>query len=145
MAKPITVDVSVLVMKEGKILLGQRKKSRENRKGYKIWEFPGGAMKSRESFKRCGLRETKQETGLVVKIIDETPAAVTNDLYKTGAHEVTVYLRATYVNGKPKVKEPKIFKRWEWFPWDEFPENLSTSLKNLLLQGYNPFIEYESR
>lgn len=149
--KLVHVDVSTIVTKrnqEGKIeiLLGERKKSRENKKGYRIWELPGGALEYGESFHQCGLRETKEETGLNVELIDKTPITYTVDIYKQKkAHEITFYFRAQYTNGKPKIKgkEKKFFNKWEWFTQEELPSKISTSLKNLIESGYDLFKDYE--
>jgi 8-oxo-dGTP diphosphatase len=140
--KLVHVDVSVIVMKEDKLLLGERKKSRENRKGYRIWELPVGALEVGESFSDCGHRETKEETGLDVDIADEEPFTYLNVKYpRKKAQEVVFYYRANYTNGEPKIsgREKKIFSRWEWFSRDELPSKLSTSLRNLINEGYELF------
>ena len=33
-----------------------------------IWEFPSGKKENNETFKQAAIRETKEETGLVVEI-----------------------------------------------------------------------------
>ena len=56
------IGISVLVMKEGKLLLGKRKGSH----GEGEYASPGGHLEHLESFATCALRETMEETGLVI-------------------------------------------------------------------------------
>ncbi|MFH1500359.1 MAG: NUDIX domain-containing protein [archaeon] len=63
-AKP-RLGSAVLVVKDGKFLLGKRNK--ENYKDY--WVIPGGGVKYGELIRDAALREIKEETNLDVDII----------------------------------------------------------------------------
>lgn len=130
------VGLGVIVIKENKVLLGKR----IGASGKGTWCFPGGHLEYFESFAECAVRETKEETGLDIKLINEIPAAITNDCnIIENSHYVTLYLMAKYISDKPKVAEPDKFERWEWYRWNSFPIPLFLPVQNLIKQGYNPF------
>ena len=129
------VGIGVIVLKEKKVLLGKRRNSH----GAGTWSFPGGNLEYFESFGKCVLREVKEETGLDVRLIDEFPIATTNDFFEEEKHYVTLYLRAAYLQGEPRVIEPDKCERWGWYSWNNFPKPLFLPVLNLLKQGYNPF------
>lgn len=52
------VGVGIMVMKNGKVLLGKRKGSHGTGK----YAWPGGHMEHMESFEECAKREVREET-----------------------------------------------------------------------------------
>ena len=135
------VGLSVILMKDDKVLLGKRKGSH----GAGTWAFPGGHIELYEEFEFCAERELEEETGLIhndYNLIDLRPSAVTNDFFKSvKKHYVTLFIRAKYKSGKIKNMEPDRCEKWKWFKWgyDEMPSGLFMPVRNLLNQGYNPF------
>ena len=69
-------------------------------------------------------------------ITNVTHGPYTNDI-AYGQHYVTLYM-ISEAEGEPRVMEPDKCERWEWFEWDELPEPLFTSFRNLLESGYSP-------
>ena len=136
--KPL-VGIALIIIKDKKdVLLGKRKGSH----GEGTWSFPGGHLKYCESIERCSRRESKEETGLTeanIKLIDKRPHTITEDLFPEGLHYITLYLRAKYLNGFPKVIEPDKCEIWKWFSWGNLPSPLFLPIRNLIKQGYNPF------
>lgn len=127
------IGVGVMVIRNKKILLGQRKNSH----GDKTWSFPGGHLELNEKIKDCAIRETKEETGL--KITNIKLATFTNDIFKKeGKHYVTLFVVAHAKSGQPKVMEPDKCEKWGWFEWNNLPKPLFLPIKNLLKQRYNP-------
>ena len=71
-----SVGVAVIVIKNGKVLLGKRKGSH----GSGSWAFPGGHLEMNESIEACARREVFEETGISIHNIRY--AAFTNDIFK---------------------------------------------------------------
>ena len=129
------VGLAVIILKKDEVLLGQRQGSH----GAGTWAFPGGHLEYFESFKECAIREVKEETGLNIKLIDKNPVAATNDLFiKEKKHYITLFLRAEYQGGTPKIMEPEKCSEWKWFKWYQMPHNTMIPINNLI-KFYNPF------
>jgi len=128
------VGLGVLIMKEGKVLLGKRK----NAHGDGDWCFPGGHLEAEESWEDCARRETKEEAGIEIKNLRFGTA--TNDIFeKEGKHYVTIIMLADYASGEVTLCEPEKCEKWEWFSWDALPTPLFVPQQNLLKQKFNPF------
>ena len=130
------VGVAVIVIENGKVLLGKRLNSH----GSGTWAFPGGHLEFGESIELCAKREVFEETGLSIKNIQRV--AYTNDIFKEEKkHYVTLFVVSEYDFGDLQIKELDKCEKWDWFNWNEFSEPLFLSLKNLLGQEFNP-IDY---
>ncbi|MBU1706255.1 NUDIX domain-containing protein [Patescibacteria group bacterium] len=130
------VGVGVMIIKNGKVLLGKRK----NAHGEGAWCFPGGHLEFGESWKECAIRETKEEVGIKIKNVRF--ATATNDLFsKEDKHYITIFMLADYVSGEVKLLEPDKCEKWDWFEWkkDKLPKPLFVPQKNLLVQKFDPF------
>lgn len=127
------VGVGVIVIKNGKILLGKRK----NAHGEGTWCFPGGHLKFNESWEDCALRETIEETAITIKNIRFGTA--TNDIFQAEEkHYITIFMLSDYDSGEVKVMEPEKCERWDWFEWDKLPQPLFIPIQNLQKRSYNP-------
>ena len=126
------VGVAVLILRDGKVLLGQRQGSH----GADTWAPPGGHLEFGETVEACARRETLEETGLV---IDELrPGPYTNDLFPAeGKHYITLFVVADSAIGEPELREPTKCFGWEWFAWAELPEPLFLPMVNLQRQGFH--------
>jgi len=114
-----SIGVGVLIVKDGKILLGKRK----GVCGDGLWSFPGGHLEWNESIESCAQREVLEETGLTISL----PKKVTfiNDIFlKEDKHYVTFYMIAEWVKGEATNMEPDKCEGWEWFSVDNLPEPL---------------------
>lgn len=128
------VGIGVIIIKDGKILLGQRK----NAHGEGSWCPPGGHLEFGETWEKCAERETEEETGLKIKNIRFGTA--TNDIFaQEQKHYITVHMLADYDAGEAEIREPDKCERWEWFKWSELPQPLFVPTQNLLKKGYDPF------
>jgi 8-oxo-dGTP diphosphatase len=56
------VGIGVMILKDGKVLLGKRKGSH----GAGEYAFPGGHLEYMESFDDCARRETREECGIEI-------------------------------------------------------------------------------
>lgn len=127
------VGVGVIVVKDGRVLIGKRKGAH----GEDTWSFPGGHLEFGETWEECAVREAREEAGL--EIADVSFAAATNDIMPAdGKHYITIYMLARRHAGEVLLCEPDRCERWEWRMWDDLPQPLFIPLQNLLRSGYRP-------
>ena len=127
------IGIGVIVIKNGKVLLGKRK----NAHGEGSWSFPGGHLEFNETWKECARRETFEETGILINNIRF--AAATNDIFKKEKkHYITLMMVGEYASGKVKLMEPDKCEKWEWFDWHNLPEPLFLPIRNLRKTDFNP-------
>ena len=125
------IGVAVIVIKNGKILLGKRKNSH----GDGTWAFPGGHLEFSESIKDCARREIFEETGIQIKNLRYGP--YTNDIFeREDKHYVTLFVLADYAAGIPAVKEPHKCEEWQWHHWPPQVKPHFLPIVNLLKQDY---------
>ena len=104
------IGIGVIVVKDGKVLLGKRK----NAHGEGSWSFPGGHLEFNETWKECARRETFEETGILIKNIRF--ATATNDIFlMEKKHYIILMMVCEYASGKVKVKEHDKCEIWDWF------------------------------
>ena len=127
----------VLLMKNGKILLGHRNDDAEKASSYLhgegTWTMPGGSLKFQEDLKEAALREVLEETGIFLKSEDLKIVSVTNDRVSDN-HFVTIGWACKEVpnNQEPRVMEPDEITEWKWFDIKELPKPLYKSSEKLL-------------
>jgi len=123
----IGVGIGILVFRDDKILLGDRKN-----KKHLGWAPPGGHLEEGESFEECAARELREEIGMRAEKFKV--AGVTNDLFPSGDHYVTIYLKAGNFSGELKNREPHYQGDWTWFSFNALPKPLFMPFENLLKQ-----------
>tara|TARA_Y100001956_G_C4105202_1_gene179616 strand:+ start:871 stop:1296 length:426 start_codon:yes stop_codon:yes gene_type:complete len=125
--KEVRVGVAAVILREGRVLLGERIGSH----GSHTWATPGGHLEMGESIEACAKRETFEETGLVIESFKNL--TFTNDIFeKEGKHYVTLFVVGSCSSGEPQITEPDKCKQWKWFDLEELPEPLFLPLTNLL-------------
>ncbi len=112
------VGIGVMILKDGKVLLGKRKGSH----GEGEYSFPGGHLEYMESFEDCARREIAEECGIEVKNIRFQLLA--NVIKYAPKHYVHIGMIADYKSGKPKVLEPEKCESWDWYSMDDLPQPL---------------------
>lgn len=121
------VGVAILIKnKQGQILLGQRK----SKLGNLTFAPPGGKLEKGETIEDCIIRETKEETGMILS--DMKFNCITNDVFEDGNHFVTIYMDALKIHGFPTVMEPDKCVEWKYFNLDNLPDNLFLCFKNFI-------------
>ncbi len=132
----IKVGVGVLILRDGKVLLGERKGSH----GEGTWALPGGHLEFGETITECAAREVLEETGLSIKNIGH--AGFTTDIFSDLEKQyVTLFAIAHNPIGDPETLEPNKCAGWHWFSWDTLPRPLFAPLESLIAQGYVPDTE----
>lgn len=118
----VQVGVGVMVMKNGKVLLGKRNGS--HGKGEYAW--PGGHMEYMESFEQVAKREVKEETGMEIENIRFL--RLYNLKEYAPKHYVDIGLIADWKSGEPQVIEPEKCEGWDWYPIDALPQPLFSTI-----------------
>ena len=118
------VGVGVLILREGKLLLGRRKGSH----GAGDWSAPGGHLEFGESPEDCAQREVLAETGLVIGKLHN--AALVSDIFPdVNMHYITLLLVAHESQGEPQLMEPEKCEGWQWFEPNALPQPLFAPLR----------------
>jgi 8-oxo-dGTP diphosphatase len=115
----------VMILKEGKVLLGHRNEDPEKASsllhGQGTWTMPGGKLHFQENLKEGAIREVFEETGIKVKNLKVI--SVSNDIV-SDAHFVTIGFLAEEFEGEAKVMEPEEIIEWKWFDLNSLPSPL---------------------
>ena len=109
------VGVGVLIVKDGRILLGKRRGSA----GEGEYACPGGNLEHMESIAACAARETAEETGLEIGNV-RLLCAVNVTAYG-GRHYVSLMMAADWIAGEPLALEPEKCDGWEWHDQERPP------------------------
>ena len=134
------VGVGVLVVREGRVLLGQRKGSH----GAGTWALPGGHLEFGETVAQCAIREALEETGLDIGTV--TPGPYTSDVFRAeGKHYVTLFVIAHSAAGEPILCEPDKCSEWRWCRWPDLPTPLFPPVATLHSTGFVPDFNGASR
>ena len=128
--KVVKVGVGLYIFNsQHQLLLGLRK----SKHGEGTWCPPGGHLEYGESFEQAAVRETKEETGMLIDENQTTVAGVTNDFFaESGKHYITVHLIVKNIDGNPQVCEPDKCAEWHWFSLENLPEKLFLPAKQFL-------------
>lgn len=127
MSQNVQVGVGTLILRNNRILLGQRMGAH----GAETWAPPGGHLEFGEALEDCAIREVLEETALTIDAISKL--GVTNDVFeKEQKHYITVFMLAKCDEGEPQVMEPEKCRQWSWFALDNLPHPLFLPLDNFL-------------
>src|SRR3989338_3561681 len=120
--KRVGVGFGVMMMRNGKILLGKRhddpEKASSELNGAGTLTMPGGKMDFGETFEEGAKREVLEETGIAINTLQVI--CINQDMVKT-AHFVTIGLFSDDFSGEPQVMEPDEITEWRWFSIDNLP------------------------
>jgi ADP-ribose pyrophosphatase YjhB (NUDIX family) len=107
--------VSILVVDEGRVLLGKRGGS----PGKGTWSLPSGYIDYEEDFLTTAIRETKEETGLDIKV--DSIINVVSSFVSPRFHFLGIYVVARVIGGKLEAGDD--LEAVEWFlPEGPLPE-----------------------
>ena len=124
--------VGVLVVRDGKILMGRRTSSH----GHGTWSPPGGKAEPGETDEETARRELVEETGLVGAV--PRVVAETVDAFPSGVTWLTRWVVMEWVSGEPQVLEPDEVDSWGWYAWDRLPAPLFLPMASLVATGFDP-------
>lgn len=120
--KRVGAGLGVILIKEGKILLGMRHpdpdKADSAFRSSGEWCLPGGKIDFGETLEEGAMREVKEETGIIIK--DPQVISIHN-CKNEHAHFLTAGLIAKEWEGEAKVMEPDEIIDWKWFAIKDLP------------------------
>ena len=126
-SKKSGVGVGVMILKDGKVLLGKRHEDPEKADsmlhGEGTWTMPGGKLDFGEQFEDAAHREVFEETGIKIDKEKLKIVSVTNDIVED-AHFVTLGFLCNDFEGEPRIMEPDEMTEWKWFSLNELPSPL---------------------
>jgi len=123
------VGVGLLLIRDGKILLGRRK----NAHGDGEYGGAGGHLEFLESFEDGLRRELDEEIGPQVKIKNIDFLCVTNLTKYAPKHYIDIGMTAEWVAGEPKIMEPDKIEGWSWYDIDNLPSPLFGVIHNYVI------------
>ena len=136
------LGVGIIVIRDGKILLGRRKGAH----GAETWAVPGGRVDTyekspgimvQEEPAETAIRELWEETGL--KVIGTTLVGQTSHFFEElGQEHISIYIKAEVLDGEPVVMEPEKCHEWGWFNWNHLPHPLFPLFKHFVNAGIIP-------
>jgi 8-oxo-dGTP diphosphatase len=125
MKKRPGVGFGVMVIKDGKVLLGKRNddpaKASSLMHGEGTWTMPGGKLDFGETLVEGARRELLEETGISANSLRFV--SLTDDM-AGDAHFVTAGFLCERFSGAPKTMEPEEITEWKWFPIGKLPEKV---------------------
>lgn len=123
----IGVWFGILILRDGKVLLGQRhedpNKADSELHGEGTRTMPGGKMHFWESFEDTCYRETLEETWLEIHKNTIKIISITNDMVPD-KHFVTIGFLAEDVEWEAQAMEPDEITQWKWFDINSLPTPL---------------------
>jgi 8-oxo-dGTP diphosphatase len=132
--RPLT-GIGIMVMRDGKVLLGKRKGSHAAGE----YCFPGGYLEHGESFEDCARRETREEAGVEIENVRFIVLTHMKDYQK---HHVQVGLVADWSKEEPRICEPEKCEGWGWYDLNAIPTPLFKASASLL-EAYKTGIYYK--
>ena len=124
--------VGVLVVRDGKVLVGRRLSPH----GRGTWSPPGGKAEPGETEEETARRELVEESGLVGAV--PRVVAETLDVFPSGQTWRTRWVLMEWVSGEPEVLEPDELDSWGWYSWDRLPAPLFLPMASLVASGFDP-------
>ncbi len=129
----VNVGVACILKHDGTVLYGKRRSDH----GEGTWCVPGGHLEHGESITDCARREVREETGL--DVTDLQIATVTNDIFDSGEHYVTIWVTGDASSDDAERREPEKCAEWRWYDWNDPPQPLFLPDRNLRKTAFHPF------
>jgi len=125
MTAKVGAGIGIMILRDGKILLGKRHSDPEKADsalhGEGTWSMPGGKMDFGETPHDGAEREVEEETGIKINKDKLKLISVTNEVVKD-AHFITLGFLCEDFEGEAKIMEPDEITEWKWFDLNSLPE-----------------------
>jgi 8-oxo-dGTP diphosphatase len=142
--KKVIVGVGVVLRKDnGDFLMLRRKGSH----GEGEWAFVGGKVEFGESFEEAGVRELREETGIVERASSVGIISLSNQLayLAEGVHCVIVGVEVRLTKGaKPEIMESEKCQELGWFNLERLPEMIFEGSRQIIetMRGEGFVVKY---
>jgi 8-oxo-dGTP diphosphatase len=123
-----TLNVDILIIREGKVLLGLFSDKWKIENGKKFWGVPGQEISFLESFGDAAKRYARKEIGCE---IERYVVFAVNANYALNNHFVGIGVWAE-IEGEPANKNPEDWDKWKWFDLDDLPADLFPPARNVI-------------
>ncbi len=110
------VGVGVMVLRDGKLLLGQRR----NTHGDGEWALIGGKLDHGESIEECCRREIREESGMEIQNVRF--GSLMNSIKYPPKHFLAIGMVADWKSGEPQIFPEEKISEWGWFEFDKLPQ-----------------------
>ena len=128
----VPVGVGAIVIKDFKVLIGRRM----GKNGFNTWSMPGGHLDPGETPEQAAVRETFEETGVIVDGMRFI--GYTNDVFpEPGKHYVTLWMVGRWIDGIPHMTQTREMDNFKWASIDDLPEDIFLPLANLLKSSFS--------
>lgn len=150
--KNVRVGVVAVIQRDNKVLMGHRIGKHANN----CWGFPGGHMEFGESPEETAIRETYEETGLIVRPATSSEKHIANRVFThhvfidVDKHYVSLYIPCVITSeAEAKImqslsgdilvdsKEPTKFDEWRFFDYNILPSPTVVPVPNDLFRTFN--------
>ena len=127
----VSLKARLILQDRGRILL--LKQTKPNGGNYSL---VGGTIEREEYATATLIRESREEAGITLVPADLQLIHTLHKRYRR-AHRIVLYFRAYHFEGEPKSLETKKFENVEWWPLDELPPNLTSTVQHVLKRFRN--------
>lgn len=125
------VGVGVIIRNNGRYLLLKR----HNSHGTGTWSPPGGHLEYAETLEQCAIRETMEETSLVVEEV--AYIGITNDYFcEENKHYITVWMEGIRFKGVAKINSYQESSDIGWYQPEQLPTPLFLPFYKFINQNY---------
>ena len=122
----IKIGLGIMIMKDGRVLLGKRKGSH----GEGEYAWPGGHLEYMESIEECARREVREETDMEIQNVRFM--RLYNLKKYAPKHYIDIGVIADWKSGEPKIMEPDRIEGWTWYDLDNLPQPLFDTIPSYL-------------
>ena len=122
----ILLKARLIVEDQGKILLLKQTKGQGGKH-----TLVGGTVEDNEFAKKALIRETFEESGIIVEKQD-LHLVHTLHKKKNEATRIVLYFKAVKWDGVVRLGEPEKFKKVAWHPIDALPKGMSATVRHVL-------------
>lgn len=125
------VGVGIIIRKDGQYLLLKR----HNSHGAGTWSPPGGHLEFGETLEECAVRETMEETSLMVE--EAAYLGITNDYFiEEKMHYITVWMEGIRFRGTARINSYRESADIGWYRLDQLPNPLFMPFYKFVNQNY---------